>query len=98
MAQQETKEHRQLRNAESGRNSLSRGRAHRLVIQCPWSALKDRRASHTALTGQVVFSYLGMHTHACMTTVKEKEAVSLKESEEGVHGRVCGGENGRDTV
>lgn len=82
-----TKNYRQLRNTESGRNSLPQGKAHQLVMYYQMSALKTYiQVRH------IEFMYLGVCIYVATTNGKrdhefEKRAKSIWEGFEGGKGR-----------
>lgn len=100
--------HKELRNAESGRNSPIQGRAPQLVIPYLLASPENVHTSNIIQTEQVVFIiytyymcvyYIILTLHIiCITFVAttklKKEAMNLKESKEG-HIEGLKGEKGR---
>ena len=86
------KDYRQLRNAESGRNSLPKEELAPLLSQYQTASPENIDASNVIQPEWVVFNTCicthacectHTHTHICVhtyvTTIKEKEAMNLKE-------------------
>ena len=77
--------HRHPRNAESGRNHLPQGRAHRLVIQYLKVIPENVHTSDIILTEQITLMYAAVYMympiHICIwPQLMRKEAMSLRDS------------------
>lgn len=82
-------------------NSLSQRRTHQLVTQYQMVSTENTQTSNTVQTEQVIFMYSAIcyiYTY-CITTIKEKEAINLKENkEEGTWENLEGGNGGGNDV
>lgn len=56
-----TKNYKQLRNAEGGRNSLLQGRAHHLIIQYQMANSENISASNITQMEQVMLSNISVY-------------------------------------
>lgn len=59
-----TRNYRQFRNAESGRDSLPQGKGHPLINQYQMVNSENTHMSDIIQTEQVVFVYLGIYVYA----------------------------------
>jgi hypothetical protein len=58
-----TNNYRQLRSAESGRESLPKGGAHQLVVQYQMVSLKNIHTRNTIQAGLVIFGNIYVYTY-----------------------------------
>lgn len=80
--QSHTKFYRQLRHAESGRNSLAQGRAHRLAVQYQAVSPENIHMGSIKQTEQVTCKNKHAYTYNLVTTVNDKRGHDLKNSKE----------------
>lgn len=77
-----TKNCRQLRKAESGRDGLPEGRACQLVVLCQLVSPDNTHTSHIMWGEQVIIKKTYVYIHMRAITISKKEDMDLEESEE----------------